>query len=199
MQPDDYTRTVGRPLAAPVTSAAAPDEVLVRRWQKGDLSGASVAIQRHERMVYAAAMRLLRNPADAEDAVQETFLRAHERIGTLRDGAALPGWLRQTCVRLCIDQLRRIRPLDLGEADDDAVDPRPGAPEQVELRDVLERFEAALDTLPRGQRVVVVLRDVEGFDTRETAELLSISTDAVKMRLSRARSALRAAIGEVPL
>ena len=199
MQPDDYTRTVGRPLAAPVTSAAAPDEVLVRRWQKGDLSGASVAIQRHERMVYAAAMRLLRNPADAEDAVQETFLRAHERIGTLRDGAALPGWLRQTCVRLCIDQLRRIRPLDLGEADDGAVDPRPGAPEQAELRDVLERFEAALDTLPRGQRVVVVLRDVEGFDTRETAELLSISTDAVKMRLSRARSALRAAIGEVPL
>ena len=199
MQPDDYTRTVGRPLAVPVASAAVPDEVLVRRWQKGDLSGASVAIQRHERMVFAAAMRLLRNPADAEDAVQETFLRAHERIGTLRDGAALPGWLRQTCVRLCIDQLRRIRPLDLGEADDDAVDPRPGAPEQAELRDVLERFEAALDTLPRGQRVVVLLRDVEGFDTRETAELLSISTDAVKMRLSRARSALRAAIGEVSL
>lgn len=197
MQPDDYTRTVGRPLAAPVASAAVPDEVLVRRWQKGDLSGASVAIQRHERMVFAAAMRLLRNPADAEDAVQETFLRAHERIGTLRDGAALPGWLRQTCVRLCIDQLRRIRPLDLGEADHDAVDPRPGAPEQAELRDVLERFEAALDTLPRGQRIVVVLRDVEGFDTRETAELLNISSDAVKMRLSRARSVLRAAIGEV--
>lgn len=199
MQPDDYTRTVGRPRAAPVASAAVPDEVLVRRWQKGDLSGASVAIQRHERMVFAAAMRLLRNPADAEDAVQETFLRAHERIGTLRDGAALPGWLRQTCVRLCIDQLRRIRPLDLGGADHDAVDPRPGAPERAELRDVLERFEAALDTLPRGQRVVVVLRDVEGFDTRATAELLNISSDAVKMRLSRARAVLRAVIGEVPL
>lgn len=67
------------------------------------------------------------------------------------------------------------------------------------MRDVLERFEAALDTLPRGQRVVVVLRDVEGFDTRETAELLNISSDAVKMRLSRARAVLRAAIGEVPL
>ena len=172
--------------------------MLVRRWQQGDLSGASVAIQRHERLVYAAALRVLRNPADAEDAAQETFLRAHERIGTLRDGAALPGWLRQICVRLCIDQLRRKRPFDLSESADLAVDPRPGAPELAELQDVLERFEAALGALPEGQRVVVVLRDVEGFSAREAAEMLGISSDAVKMRLSRARALLRAAIGKEP-
>ena len=63
---------------------------------------------------------------------------------------------------------------------------------------MLERFEAALGTLPEGQRVVVVLRDVEGFSTREAAEMLGISSDAVKMRLSRARALLRAAIGEEP-
>ena len=60
---------------------------------------------------------------------------------------------------------------------------------------MLERFEAALGALPEGQRVVVVLRDVEGFSTREAAEMLGISSDAVKMRLSRARALLRAAIG----
>ena len=63
---------------------------------------------------------------------------------------------------------------------------------------MLERFEAALGALPEGQRVVVVLRDVEGFSTRETAEMLGVSSDAVKMRLSRARALLRAAIGEEP-
>ncbi len=63
---------------------------------------------------------------------------------------------------------------------------------------MLERFEAALGALPEGQRVVVVLRDVEGFSTREAAEMLGISSDAVKMRLSRARALLRAAIGEEP-
>ena len=196
MQPDDYARTLGQPLAAPPAREAVPDEVLVHRWQRGDLSGASVAIQRHERMVFAAALRVLRNPADAEDAAQETFLRAHERIETLREGAALAGWLRQICVRLCIDQLRRRRPFDLGESDTEAADPRPGSPEQEELRDVLERFEAALDALPPGQRVVVLLRDVEGFSTRETAELLGLSSDAVKMRLSRARAVLRTALSE---
>ena len=63
---------------------------------------------------------------------------------------------------------------------------------------MLERFEAALGALPEGQRVVVVLRDVEGFSTREAAEMLGVSSDAVKMRLSRARALLRAAIGEEP-
>ena len=63
---------------------------------------------------------------------------------------------------------------------------------------MLERFEAALGALPEGQRVVVVLRDVEGFSTRESAEMLGVSSDAVKMRLSRARALLRAAIGEEP-
>ena len=198
MQPDYPHGTLQPRLSEPATSEVIPDEVLVRRWQRGDLSGASLAIQRHERVVFGAALRLLRNPADAEDAAQETFLRAHERIGTLREGAALPGWLRQICVRLCIDQLRRKRPFELEVVDDLSADPRPGVAEQAELRDVLERFEAALDALPPGQRVVVILRDVEGFDTRETAELLGISGDAAKMRLSRARAVLRRALAEEP-
>ena len=172
MHPDDHARTLQPRLSEPSASEIAPDEVLVRRWQRGDLSGASLAIQRHERVVFGTALRLLRNPADAEDAAQETFLRAHERIGTLREGAALAGWLRQICTRLCIDQIRARRPRELELVDDRSVDPRPGAAEQAELRDVLERFELALGALPPGQRVVVVLRDVEGFDTRETAEML---------------------------
>ena len=190
-EPPLDSTAAGASVAAP-TRDQVSDESLVRRWQSGDLSGASVAIQRHERMVFAAALQVLRDPTAAEDAAQETFLRAHERIATLREPAALGGWLRQICVRLCIDQLRRTRPHELDES---YPDPSPGPLEHAEARDALERFEAALDRLPAGQRVVVLLRDVDGFDTAETAELLGLSDASVKMRLSRARAALRAALG----
>ena len=83
------------------------DAVLVKRWQRGDLSAASIAIQRHEAMAYAAVFRIVRNHALCEDICQDAFLRAHERIESLRQPAAFVGWLRQIAVRLAIDELRR--------------------------------------------------------------------------------------------
>ena len=163
------------------------DAVLVRRWQRGDIAAASVAIQRHEAMVYAAIYRLLRNHALSEDIAQDTFLRAHERIDQLRQPAAFPGWVRRIAVNLATDELRRG---SFAELSDDETDPRPGPDSMVETMDALERFRVQLDALPPAQRAVVVLRDVEGFSIRETAEQLGISQAAVKMRLSRARASI---------
>ncbi len=163
------------------------DAVLVRRWQRGDIAAASVAIQRHEGMVYAAAFRLLRNHALSEDISQDAFLRAHERINELRQPAAFPGWVRRIAVRLATDELRRGSFVELS---DDEPDPGPGPEATAETLDALERFRMQLDGLPLAQRAVVVLRDVEGFSIRETAEQLEISEAAVKMRLSRARASL---------
>lgn len=163
------------------------DAVLVRRWQRGDLAAASVAIQRHESMVFAATFRLLRNHALSEDISQDAFLRAHERIADLRQPASFPGWVRRIAVRLATDELRR-RPST--ELTDDEPDPSPGPEATFETLDALDRFRLQLASLPPAQRTVVVLRDVEGFSIRETAEQLEISEAAVKMRLSRARQAL---------
>ena len=163
------------------------DAVLVRRWQRGDIAAASVAIQRHEAMVYAATYRLLRNHAMSEDITQDAFLRAHERIGQLRQPAAFPGWIRRIAVRLATDELRRGSFVELN---DQEPDPAPGPDAMAETMDALERFRTQLDALPPAQRAVVVLRDVEGFSIRETAEQLDISEAAVKMRLSRARAAI---------
>ena len=163
------------------------DATLVQRWQRGDLAAASIAIQRHEAMVYAAVFRLLHNHALSEDVCQDAFLRAHLRIKSLRQPAAFRGWLRKIAVRLAIEELRR-RPED--ELTEFEPDTRPGPESVVETLDALERFRIQLDALPATQRSVVVLRDVEGFSIRETAEHLGISEGAVKMRLSRARSAL---------
>ena len=163
------------------------DAVLVKRWQRGDLSAASIAIQRHEAMAYAAVFRIVRNHALCEDICQDAFLRAHERIESLRQPAAFVGWLRQIAVRLAIDELRRGT---LAQLPEDQPDTSPGPESAVETMETLERFRAHVDDLPQAQRAVIVLRDVEGFSTRETAETLGITEGAVKMRLSRARATL---------
>ena len=165
------------------------DAVLVRRWQRGDLAAASIAIQRYEGMVHAATFRLLRNHALSEDICQDAFLRAHERIGDLKQAAAFGAWVRRIAVRLATDELRR-RPL--AELSDEEPDPSPGPDVKAETLDALQQFRARLAALPSGQRAAVVLRDVEGFSIRETAGQLGISDAAVKMRLSRARAALGA-------
>ncbi len=165
-----------------------PDAVLVQRWQRGDLAAASVAIQRHESMVYAAIFRMLRDHALSEDVTQEAFLRAHERISTLRQPGAFSGWVRQIAVRLATDELRRGVPYQLSDEEPDTL---PGPEALVETLDALERLRDQLDALPPRQRVVVVLRDVEGFSIREIAEQLLISEAAVKMRLTRARATLK--------
>ena len=148
------------------------DAVLVRRWQRGDIAAASIAIQRHEAMVYAATFRLLRNHALSEDIGQDAFLRAHERIVDLRQPAAFSGWVRQIAVRLATDELRKRPLVELSEYEPDT---RPGPADAVETLDALEQFRARLDLLPAAQRAAVVLRDVEGFSIRETAEQLGIS------------------------
>ena len=164
------------------------DAVLVQRWQRGDLAAASVAIQRHEAMVYASVFRLVRNHALSEDVCQDAFLRAHQRIDSLRQPAAFSGWVRRIAVRLAIDELRRGT---LAELTEEEPDTHPGPEALLETLDALERFRAQLDTLPPGQRAVVVLRDVEGLSIQETAEQLEITEGAVKMRLTRARAALK--------
>lgn len=163
------------------------DAVLVQRWQRGDLAAASVAIQRHEAMVYAAVFRIVRNHAVSEDISQDAFLRAHQRIASIRQPAAFSGWLRQIAVRLAIDELRRGM---LEELPDDEPDTGPGPDAVVESMEALERFRSLVNALPQAQRAVIVLRDVESFSTKETAEMLSITEGAVKMRLKRARAAL---------
>ena len=164
------------------------DAVLAQRWQRGDLAAASVAIQRHEAMVYAAVYRLLQDHALSEDICQDAFLRAHERIDTLRQPGALPGWLRQIAVRLAIDELRRTPSTLLSEDEPDTL---PGPDVVVEGLDTLQRFRTFVESLPPAQRTVFVLRDIEGLSIRETAEQLEITEAAVKMRLGRARSTLK--------
>ena len=181
----------GRIQRLPVSDWASDesDQVLVRRWQQGDLSAASIVIQRYERLVYASTLRIVREPAFAEDLSQEAFLRAHERIADLRTPSRFAPWVRRISVRLALDALRRDQPELLSNEEPD---PTSRPEDVVEIRDAVDGLLADLNALPSGQRAAVILRDVEDFSIAEAATLLGVSEAAFKMRLSRARASLRA-------
>jgi RNA polymerase sigma-70 factor (ECF subfamily) len=163
-------------------------------------------VRAHVGTLRAVALRLLQNPADADDAVQEAFLSAFRNIGSFRGDARLETWLHRIVVNASLQRLRR-RKRQAGEAVDvSELLPRfreDGYPERFHqpwaqtTEDLAARAETReqvremIDKLPDNYRTVLVLRDIEELDTAETAALLELTPGAVKVRLHRARQALR--------
>jgi RNA polymerase sigma-70 factor (ECF subfamily) len=177
------------------------DRRLVARARAGDLAAAGELLARHQRGAYTAALRLLGAPADAEDVAQEALVRAYTHLAELHEAEDFGPWLRRIAVNLSLNLLRRrgrIRfesldaPAEVAPAGRDPVDERRPSPEE----EVLEaaqwaNLEAVLRQLPDALRVAVVLRDVYGYDVAEVAALQRCGLSAAKMRISRARAALR--------
>ena len=186
------------PLAAPVPPAAgdaAPDDdQLVARTRAGDRAAFALLVERHQGMVYALAHRMLGSAADAEDAAQETFVRAYTRLGTYQPGGKFGAWLAAICAHWCIDHLRRTRAVPL-----DTVATGPGAlsvgerqqPEALALR-AERRMEVRdwLARLPAPYRRVLVLRYWHELSYAEIGRALGEPVSTVRMRLFRARKAL---------
>jgi RNA polymerase sigma-70 factor (ECF subfamily) len=171
------------------------DEELVRRIVGGDAALFEILMRRHNQRIYRAVRAVLRADDDAEDVMQQAYLNAYQHLHQFAGDAQFSTWLTRIAVNEALGRRRkRSRALDQGTADVDIslVESETPDPEQQasnsELRDVMEREVAAL---PDTFRVVVVMRDVEGLSTSETAECLGISEDLVKQRLHRARAMLR--------
>ena len=175
---------------------------LVRRAKGGDDSAYEELVRRYDRNVFRIAQHITQNREDAEDVVQEAFLKAYSNLAKFQEQSKFYTWLVRIAVNEALMKLRRRKPertVSLDEevkTEDDSL-PREVAdwspnPEQMynqaELRDILTR---TIQGLPSGFRTVFVLRDVEGLSTEETAEALELSIPAVKSRLLRARLQLR--------
>ena len=136
---------------------------------------------------YIAGM--VRDPAEAEDLTQETFLRAHCRQETLRDPKAARGWLYRIATNVCLDRFReRTRDIAL---DHDAASPTPSAQERAERAETSACVQRCLDFLPDSSRAVILLFEAHGLTTPEIAELLGVTVGTVKIRLHRARRRLQ--------
>lgn len=178
------------------------DAELVARSRQGDQAAFNELVNRNAQKVFRMARHMTRNDQDAEDVLQEAFLKAYSRLDQFQGDAKFSTWLTRIAVNESLMRLRKGRnkktvsldqELEIGdnaiqrEVADDGEDPE----ESYGRTEMREMLEAAIDSLAEGYRTVFVLRDVEGFSTEETAEMLELSTSAVKSRLLRARLQLR--------
>ncbi len=182
-------------------NAPDPDAALVAAARGGDATAFGELAQRYSRRVFRLAQRVTQNREDAEDAMQEAFIKAYEKLDTFQGQSKFYTWLVRITFNEALMKLRKRRPgessLDEPVEHEGEVTPREFAdwgpsPEQkyaqTELQEILSR---AVGTLDPAYRVVFLLRDEEQFSIEETAELLKLSVPAVKSRLLRARLMLR--------
>lgn len=181
------------------------ERTLVARARAGDFEAFEALLNRHLQRLYGLALGIVRQREDAEDVVQTTFLSALEHLGDFREEASFATWITRIATHAALKVLRKRKGLDtvsLEEATEENEDgeiPHPefianwrGDPARVvDERELKRLLDDAIDTLPEKYRLVFVLRDVEEMSVEETAGVLGISKANVKVRLLRARLALR--------
>jgi RNA polymerase sigma-70 factor (ECF subfamily) len=169
----------------------ANDARLVDRCLEGDRAAFDVLVREHRGAVMAVARRLLRSPADAEDAAQETFVRAWRSLGTWRRDAPLRAWLLTIAVNACRTHGGRLRPVDPLESAPEPADPRTRADGALEEDDARRAVRGAVASLPPRQREVVVLKVFSDMTHEDVAGALGLSVGAVKAHLHQAVANLR--------
>jgi RNA polymerase sigma-70 factor, ECF subfamily len=179
------------------------DNELVKQAQAGDYQAFESLVSRHERPLYATAWHLTHKHHDAQDVVQNAFLAALEHLSSFRQEASFSTWVTRIAVNFALKLLRARRQhpmvaLDAPDEDGGAVpvpeyiaDWRNDPSQTVQRRELRTILDDAVSRLPEGQRFVFVLRDVQGLSVRETAQVLQLTESNVKVRLLRARLALR--------
>ncbi len=181
--------------------AAADEMLLVQAAKDGDIAAFEELVRRYDRKTFRVALQMTQNHEDAEDVVQECFLKAFRGLAQFQAKSRFSTWLFRIAVNESLMKLRKRRGFQVSLDGDDGSDTSTTVreivdwgpnPEQLyrqsELREILRQ---ALDELTPAYRTVFLLRDVEGFSIDETAEMLGLTVSAVKARLLRARLKLR--------
>lgn len=175
---------------AGVTSALS-DRDLARRAALGSRPEFDEIVRRHGPALYRFARRMLRDPGDAEEAVQDTFVAAWQGLPEWHGRSALRTWLFSIVAHKAADKLRKRRPVPVDEIFEDAESSPDSDPEgTARYHDLRSALEAALPALPSTQRSVWLLREVEELSYREIGEALNMPYDVVRGNLARARATL---------
>jgi RNA polymerase sigma-70 factor, ECF subfamily len=164
-----------------------PDAALLAAHVAGDPDAFAELVRRHRDRLWAVALRTIGDREEASDAVQEALLSAYRRAGTFRGDSAVTTWLHRIVVNACLDRIRRrsSRPTSpIGELDPPS---RRDDSASAELRIDVDR---ALARIPEGQRLALVLVDMQGLPVAEAAQILGVPEGTVKSRCARGRAAL---------
>jgi len=193
-------------IATPATKPAAEHDLIVRA-AAGDERAFEALMRRHNRLLFRTARSMLKSDAEAEDAVQEAYLRAWQSLGSFRADAKLSTWLVRIVINEALGRLRRrgaqvIRLSSHDEPDEpspqDMVEDDPDhRPERSAMRAELRRLiEARIDTLPESFRTVFMLRAVEELSVEEVSAALDLPAATVRTRFFRARGLLREGLAQ---
>ena len=191
-----------RPAVIPAAPMALSDLETARRIEAGDRAVLVALMRQHNQRLYRAARSILRDDADAEDAVQEAYLQAFRAIGQFRGDSRLSTWLTRIAINTALARRRqRVRQAEVVWLDADpaadaevamTIDPSQEDPARAAARAELRALiESRIDRLPEAFRTVFVLRGVEELSVEETAGLLGIPPQTVRTRFFRARALLR--------
>jgi RNA polymerase sigma-70 factor (ECF subfamily) len=177
---------------------APTDEELVRKSKEDDERAFGELISRYESKVYSLALKMVRNPEDAEDVLQDTFLRAYRGIKSFQGASTFSTWIYRITANSALMRLRKkqlptvsIEDADERETPVNIADWTPGPVEQLLNRELQQVMDEAIEALPPEFRQVFVLRDIEEMSNAEVADVLDLSVAAVKSRLHRARLKVR--------
>jgi RNA polymerase sigma-70 factor, ECF subfamily len=189
-------------------TAELSESALVTAAKAGDYDAFEQLVNRYEHKIYRLGLNITGNAEDAEDVLQEAFLKAFENLPKFREDSRFYTWIVRIAVNQALMKLRKRRSdrlvsIDEPIEEDGEIIPRDFAdwkpnPEQLLGRtETREAMEKAIQNLPTSFRTVFMLRDVDGLSTEETAEVLGLTVSAVKARLFRARLRLREELSKV--
>ncbi|MGH7788354.1 MAG: sigma-70 family RNA polymerase sigma factor [Candidatus Binatia bacterium] len=203
------TEPVEVPQARPVRAALGGEAQLLERLRAGEDAAFAELLAAYGGRLLAVAQRMLRNEDDGRDALQDAMLSAFRSIGSFHGGSKLSTWLHRIVVNAALMRLRSRRqraeqPIDEllprfaadGHWADELGRPAAASDELLEQRETRAVVRRCIDRLPESYRTVLLMRDIEDLDNGEVAELLGLTPNAVKIRLHRARQALRTLLDE---
>ena len=177
------------------------DEEVVRRVVAGERELFELLLRRYNQRIYRSVWAILRNPDDAEDVMQQAYVNAYRHLHQFEGRSSFATWMTKIAMREAaarnrktVSLLHLVREPEGESTMNDIREPSPDPEARAVTADLMQHVEAEVAALPEAYRVVLLLREVEGLSTEETAECLEVSVEVVKTRLYRARTMLRDAL-----
>lgn len=180
-----------------MTAPERSDAELLRAHTEGDPRAFEELVRRHRDRLWAVALRTLREPEEAADALQDALISAYRAAGSFRAESAVTTWLHRIVVNACLDRIRRrqVRPTV------PLPDEGPGEPaerrDRIAERDTAMAVEEALGQLNPEQRAAIVLVDIEGYAVADAAQVLGVAEGTIKSRCARGRAKLAVLLGHL--
>jgi len=187
------TTTPSSPTPTHWARSSLPDAEIIRRVLAGETAAFEGVMRRYNQRLFRIARGIAGNDADAQDILQEAYVRAYARLAQFAGPDGFASWLARIVVNEALGRARAHRlPLNDNQVADELPASSRHRPEEIAMGDDTRRLiETAIDALPPAFRVVFMLRAVEGLDVEETADLLEIKPATVKTRYFRARAQIR--------